>query len=44
MEFKKHNPSDTAYRHSLAEEAESLRSVIAIAKEQNVPETSWTRR
>ena len=35
-EFKKHYPSETVYRHSLAEEAESLRSVIAVIKEQKI--------
>jgi tetratricopeptide (TPR) repeat protein len=37
-EFKKHYPSETVYRHSLAEEAEGLRSVIAVVKEQKIPE------
>jgi tetratricopeptide (TPR) repeat protein len=37
-EFKKHYPDETAYRHSLAEEAESLRSVISVVKEQKIPE------
>src|SRR6266550_1380773 len=37
-EFKKHYPNETVYRHSLAEEAESLRSVIAVVKEQKIPE------
>ena len=37
-EFKKHYPNETVYRHSLAEEAEGLRSVIAVVKEQNIPE------
>jgi tetratricopeptide (TPR) repeat protein len=35
-EFKKHYPSETVYRHSLAEEAESLRSVVAVVKEQKI--------
>lgn len=33
--FKQAYPSETVYRHSLAEEAESLKSVVAIIKEQN---------
>jgi tetratricopeptide (TPR) repeat protein len=37
-EFKKHYPNETVYRHSLAEEAESLRSVIAVVKEEKIPE------
>ena len=37
-EFKKHYPNETVYRHSLAEEAESLRSVIAVVKEQKIPD------
>jgi tetratricopeptide (TPR) repeat protein len=37
-EFKKHYPNETVYRHSLAEEAESLRAVIAVVKEQKIPE------
>jgi tetratricopeptide (TPR) repeat protein len=37
-EFKKHYPSETVYRHSLAEAAESLRAVIAVVKEQKIPE------
>jgi tetratricopeptide (TPR) repeat protein len=37
-EFKKHYPNETVYRHSLAEAAESLRSVIAVVKEQKIPE------
>lgn len=35
-EFKKHYPQEAVYRHSLAEEAESLRSVIAVVKEQKI--------
>ena len=37
-EFRKHYPNETVYRHSLAEQAESLRAVIAVVKEQNIPE------
>jgi tetratricopeptide (TPR) repeat protein len=37
-EFKKHYANETVYRHSLAEEAEGLRSVIAVVKEQKIPE------
>jgi tetratricopeptide (TPR) repeat protein len=37
-EFRKHYPNETVYRHSLAEQAESLRSVIAVVKEQKIPE------
>jgi tetratricopeptide (TPR) repeat protein len=37
-EFKKHYPNETVYRHSLAEEADGLRSVIAVVKEQKIPE------
>jgi tetratricopeptide (TPR) repeat protein len=37
-EFKKHFPNETVYRHSLTEEAEGLRSVIAVVKQQNIPE------
>jgi tetratricopeptide (TPR) repeat protein len=35
-EFKKHYPKETVYRHSLAEKAESLRSVIMVIKEQKI--------
>jgi tetratricopeptide (TPR) repeat protein len=35
-EFKKHYPDEKVYRHSLAEEAESLRSVISVVKEQKI--------
>lgn len=38
-EFKKHYPKETVYRHSLAEESESLKGVIAVVKEQKVPES-----
>jgi tetratricopeptide (TPR) repeat protein len=38
-EFKKHYPNETVYRHSLAEEAESLRSVISVIKEQKIPDS-----
>jgi tetratricopeptide (TPR) repeat protein len=37
-EFKKHYPQETVYRHSLAEETESLKSVIAVVKEQKIAE------
>jgi tetratricopeptide (TPR) repeat protein len=37
-EFKKHYPNETVYRHSLAEQTESLRSVIALVKEQKILE------
>lgn len=37
-EFKKRYPNETVYRHSLAEEAESLRSVISVVREQKIPE------
>jgi tetratricopeptide (TPR) repeat protein len=37
-EFKKHYPNETVYRHSLAEEAEGLRSVMAVVKEQKISE------
>jgi tetratricopeptide (TPR) repeat protein len=37
-EFKKHYPNETVYRHSLAEEAEGLRLVIAVVMEQKIPE------
>jgi tetratricopeptide (TPR) repeat protein len=37
-EFKKHYPNETVYRHSLAEEAESLRAVIAVVKEEKISE------
>jgi predicted Zn-dependent protease len=33
-EFAKHYPNEKTYRHSLAEEAESLRSVLSVAKEK----------
>ncbi|HXC96244.1 MAG TPA: tetratricopeptide repeat protein [Edaphobacter sp.] len=35
-EFKKHYPSEAVYRHSLAEEAESLRTVIAFVNEKKI--------
>jgi tetratricopeptide (TPR) repeat protein len=38
-EFKKHYPNETVYRHSLAEETESLRSVLSVVKEQKIPES-----
>jgi tetratricopeptide (TPR) repeat protein len=37
-EFHKHYPQENDYRHSLAEEAEGLRSVIAVVHEQKIPE------
>jgi tetratricopeptide (TPR) repeat protein len=37
-EFKKHYPNETTYRHSLAEETESLGSVLSVVKEQKIPE------
>jgi tetratricopeptide (TPR) repeat protein len=37
-EFKKHYPDEKTYRHSLAEETESLRSVISAVKEQKITE------
>jgi tetratricopeptide (TPR) repeat protein len=37
-EFKKHYPDETVYRHSLAEEAESLRAVLLIVKETKIPD------
>jgi tetratricopeptide (TPR) repeat protein len=37
-EFKKHFPNEKVYRHSLAEETETLQSVIAVVKEQKIPE------
>jgi tetratricopeptide (TPR) repeat protein len=37
-EFHKHYPQEKEYRHSLAEEAEGLRSVIAVVREQKIPE------
>lgn len=36
-EFKKHYPNEKVYRHSLAEEAETLRSVISVVNEQKIP-------
>jgi tetratricopeptide (TPR) repeat protein len=38
-EFKKHYPNETVYRHSLAEQAESLRSVLSVVKEQKIPDS-----
>jgi len=37
-EFKKHYPQEAVYRHSLAEETEGLKSVIAVVKEQKIPD------
>jgi hypothetical protein len=37
-EFKKHFPNETKYRHSLAEEAEGIRSVLAIVKQRSIPD------
>lgn len=36
-EFKKHFPDEKQYRHSLPEEAESVRTMVAIAREQKIP-------
>jgi tetratricopeptide (TPR) repeat protein len=36
-EFKKHFPDEKQYRHSLPEEAESIRSMLAVAREQKIP-------
>ena len=35
-EFKKHFPDEKQYRHSLIEEAESIRSMLAVAREQKI--------
>jgi tetratricopeptide (TPR) repeat protein len=35
-EFAKHYPNETKYRHSLAEEAESLRGMLAVIKEKKI--------
>ena len=35
-EFKKHYPNEAVYRHSLAEEAESLRTAIAFVTEKKI--------
>jgi tetratricopeptide (TPR) repeat protein len=35
-EFAKHYPNEKVYRHSLAEEAEALRGVLAVVKEQKI--------
>lgn len=37
-EFKKHYPQEKVYRHSLAEETESLQSVLSVVREQKIPE------
>jgi tetratricopeptide (TPR) repeat protein len=37
-EFKKNYPNEMTYRHSLAEEAQSLRTVIAFVNDKKVPE------
>jgi hypothetical protein len=37
-EFKKHFPNEKVYRHSLAEEADCIRAMLAVAKEQKIPE------
>jgi tetratricopeptide (TPR) repeat protein len=37
-EFKKHYPDEKVYRHSLAEEAQGLRTVIAFVTEKKIPE------
>src|SRR5215469_5326745 len=37
-EFKKHFPDEKKYRHSLPEEAESIRSMLTVAREQKIPE------
>jgi tetratricopeptide (TPR) repeat protein len=36
-EFKKHFPDEKQYRHSLPEEAESIRSMLTVAHEQKIP-------
>lgn len=38
-EFKKHYPAETKYRHSLAEEADGLRGVLEVVKEQKVADS-----
>jgi tetratricopeptide (TPR) repeat protein len=37
-EFKKHYPNESVYRHSLPEEAQSLRTVIAFVQEKKIPQ------
>jgi tetratricopeptide (TPR) repeat protein len=37
-EFKKHFPDEKVYRHSLAEEADCIRGMLAVAKEQKISE------
>ena len=37
-EFKKHYPSETKYRNSLAEQADALRHVLNVVKEQKIPD------
>jgi tetratricopeptide (TPR) repeat protein len=37
-EFKKHFPDEKAYRHSLLEEAQSIRTMLAVARETKVAE------
>ncbi len=36
-EFKKHYPDEAVYRHSLAEESESLRTALDVVKNQKIP-------
>jgi len=36
-EFKKHFPDEKQYRHSLPEEAESIRAMLAVVREQKIP-------
>ena len=36
-EFKNHYPNEAVYRHSLAEESESLRTALEVVKNQKIP-------
>jgi tetratricopeptide (TPR) repeat protein len=36
--FKEHYPTETKYRHSLAEEVDGLRGVLEVVKEQKIPD------
>lgn len=38
-EFKKHFPNEKAYRHSLLEEATSIRLMLTVSKERKIPES-----
>ena len=39
--FKKEFPKETVYRHSLAEEVDTLKSMLVSVREMKIPESNW---